>query len=80
MVLIRTVTRLNYLIEKYLHCLSYKFSLSVCMCVSLCVCIYGARCSSVVERPLMVRMVVGSITNGEPIEQFLVPDSAPRLV
>ena len=32
----------------------------------------GARCSSVVERPLMVRWVVRSIPHGERIEIFLV--------
>ena len=31
----------------------------------------GARCSSVVERPLMVRWVVGSIPHDEPTEVFL---------
>ena len=33
-----------------------------------------------VERPLMVRWVVGSILHGEPIELFLVIASVPRLV
>ena len=32
-----------------------------------------------VERPLMVRWIVGSITYGGPIELFLVPASSPRL-
>ena len=32
------------------------------------------------ERSLMVRLVVGSILHGEPIELFLVPASAPQLV
>ena len=32
------------------------------------------------ERSLMVRWVVRSILNGGPIELFLVPASAPRLV
>ena len=36
----------------------------------------GARRSSVVERPLMVRRVFGSI----PHELFVVPASAPRIV
>ena len=29
---------------------------------------YGARCSSIVERPLVVRWVVESIPHGGPIE------------
>ena len=33
----------------------------------------GERCSYVVERPLMERLVVGSIRHGGPIELFLVP-------
>ena len=43
----------------------------------------GARCSSVVRAfggSLMVRLVVGSILYGGPIELFLVPASAPRLL
>ena len=40
----------------------------------------GAGRSSEVERSLMVRGVVGSILHGRPIEQFLLPASAPRLV
>ena len=32
-----------------------------------------------VDRPLIVQCVVGSITCGGPIEQFLVPANAPRL-
>ena len=40
----------------------------------------GARCSSVVERPLMVRWFVGSIHHGEPIQLFLVSASAPWLM
>ena len=32
------------------------------------------------ERLIMVLWVVGSIPHGEPIELFLVPASAPRLV
>ena len=32
------------------------------------------------ERSLMVLWVIGSILNGGPIELFLVPASAPRLV
>ena len=41
----------------------------------------GAGRSSEVERSLMVRWVVGSILHGGgPIELFLVPASAPRLV
>ena len=39
-----------------------------------------ARCTSVVERSLMVRWVVGLIIHGGPIELFLVPANAPRLV
>ena len=42
--------------------------------------IYVSQISSVVERPLMVRWVVGSITLGGPIELFLVAASAPQLV
>ena len=38
----------------------------------------GRRCSSEVERPLIVRWVVGSIAHGEPIELFLVPASVTR--
>ena len=34
----------------------------------------------VVERPLMVRWLVGSIVHGRPTELFLVPARAPRLV
>ena len=33
----------------------------------------GARCSTVVEHPLMVRLVVGSTPHSGPIELFLVP-------
>ena len=33
-----------------------------------------------VERSHMVRLIVGSILHGGPIELFLVPISAPRLV
>ena len=40
----------------------------------------GARCSFVVEHPLEVHWVVGSILHGGPIELFLVPASVPRLV
>ena len=40
----------------------------------------GARCSSVIERSLLVRWVIGSILHGGPIELFLVPASALRLV
>ena len=36
--------------------------------------------SSGVERLLMMRSVVGSIAPGGPIELFLVPSSAARLV
>ena len=32
------------------------------------------------ERSLMVRWIVGSILHGGPIELFLIPTSAPRLV
>ena len=39
-----------------------------------------ARCSSMVEHPLMMRWVVGSILHGGPFELFLVPASVPRLV
>ena len=34
----------------------------------------------IVERLFMVRWVVGSIRHGGPIELFLVPARAPRLV
>ena len=34
----------------------------------------GARRSSVVEVLLVVRWVVGSISNGGPIEIFLIPE------
>ena len=37
----------------------------------------GARCSSVVEFPLMVCWIVGSILHGGPTELFLIPFSAP---
>ena len=40
----------------------------------------GARYSFVVERPLIVRCVVGSILNAGPSELFLIPASVPRLV
>ena len=33
-----------------------------------------------VERKLMMRWVVGSIHHGGPIELYLVPASAPRLL
>ena len=39
-----------------------------------------ARHSSVAERPLMVRWVVGSILHGGLIDLFLFPVGAPRLV
>ena len=42
--------------------------------------LYGARCSSVVERPLVVQWVVGLFLHGGPIEIVLVPTSPPRLV
>ena len=38
----------------------------------------GAKFSSVVERSLMVRWVVGSILHDGSIELFLIPDSASR--
>ena len=37
----------------------------------------GTRGSSVVERPLMVSWVVGTIPHGGHIEIFLVPASTP---
>ena len=37
----------------------------------------GARCSSVVERQIMVRWVIGTIPYGGPIELFLIPTCAP---
>ena len=37
----------------------------------------GAISSSVVERPLMVRFVVGLIPHGGAIQLFLVPANAP---
>ena len=42
--------------------------------VMVLIVVVTARCNSVVEHPLMVRWVVGSI------ELFLVADGAPRLV
>ena len=39
---------------------------------------HGARSSSVVERSLVVRWVVGSIFHGGPIELFLVTVSVQR--
>ena len=45
--------------------------------ISFC---WVVRCSSVVERPLMVWGVVGSNPLGGPTELFLVPASASRLV
>ena len=36
-----------------------------------------ARCSSMVEHPLMVRWVVGSILRGGHIELLIVPASVP---
>ena len=41
------------------------------------VCVLGARCRSMVERPLMVQRVVGSISHGRLTELFLIPASAP---
>ena len=38
----------------------------------------GARCSSAVEPPPMVRWIVGSILDSGPIELFVVPASATR--
>ena len=35
---------------------------------------------TMVEHPLMVRWVIGLIPHGGPIELFLVPASAPKLV
>ena len=40
----------------------------------------GARCSSVVDRPLMVLRVVGTIPHDETFELFLFWASAPQLV
>ena len=40
----------------------------------------GERCNSMVECPLMLLCVTGSIPHSGPIEIFLVPTSAPRLV
>ena len=40
----------------------------------------GARCSSMVEHPLMVCGVVGSIPHGGRIELFLIQTSAPKFV
>ena len=48
-------------------------------CLSVCLCL-GARCSFVVERPLVVRWVVESILYGGPIELFLVQTGAPQQV
>ena len=36
-----------------------------------------ARCSSMVECPLMARWVIGLIPVGGPIELYLIPTSAP---
>ena len=41
---------------------------------------FEARCSSVVERLLMVRWVIGSFPFGGPIKLFLISASAPTLV
>ena len=41
---------------------------------------HRARCSSIVEHPLRVRWVIGSIPHGGPIELFPVPASVPQLV
>ena len=40
----------------------------------------GAGSNSVVERPVMVQWVFGSIPHGGPTELFLDPVSDPRLV
>ena len=40
----------------------------------------GVRCTSVVQRPLMVRCVVGSILQGGFIKLCLVPAIAQQLV
>ena len=42
--------------------------------------ISSARCSSVVQRPYMVRWALGSITRDGPIELFLVLASTVRLL
>ena len=42
--------------------------------------ILGARCSSVVECPFMVRWVVGPVPHGGRIELFFFPAFVPRLV
>ena len=42
--------------------------------------ISGSRCSSVVERPLMVQWIVGSILHGGLIDLFLLTASGSRLV
>ena len=46
----------------------------------ICTMSQEARSNSVVEHPIMVRWVVGSIPHGQLIELFLVSASAPRLM
>ena len=68
----------NYFITKK-YC-SYKIPSATNQNCRQQVSYLGARCSSVVERPLMVQWVIGSIPHGGLIELFLVPVSAQRLV
>ena len=54
-------------------CVCVYIYMCVCVCVCVCVC-------AVVERPLMVRRVVGSFPRGGPIELFLIAGSAASLL
>ena len=54
--------------------------LLVCLCTLLSSIHLGARCSSVVRAFAHGAIGRRSILHGEPIEVFLVPASAPRLV
>ena len=51
------------------------FNYSVC-----CPDFDGARCTSVVQRPLMVRCVIELTPPGRPVELFLVPASVTMAV
>ena len=57
----------------------FEYILYVCMYVCMYVhymymyeCMQGARCNSIVEHPLMVLWLIGSIPHGGLIEPFLI--------
>ena len=78
------------------QCVCVDVCLFVCACACVRVCVkrlvlvamiytrslraFGVRRSALVERPLLIRWVVGSLAHGGPIELCLVTDSAQLYV